>query len=186
MSKAVRSSKKTSGPKSLRTTLVTAALVVALGLTSVLLLIMAPAPLAPPAQSLVVPEDVALPLKAVYQTRKPIVPGRWKGILIHHSKTRRGDLLTLSQIGINAHFVVGNGDGCGNGEVQFGQQWQEQQAAAIGSNPRGNQIVICVVGDFDQSSPTSAQKQRLTELVRSLQAELKIPSEQVQALARNR
>jgi len=73
--------------------------------------------------------------------------------------------------------VIGNGDGCADGEIQIGQRWTQQLAAAVTpglDSIRPDCISICVVGDFDHARPTPTQERRLVELVSILQGRLKI------------
>ena len=158
-----------------------AALLGSLSLISLLLLALSPGPLP---SSLVMPVEQPLTADAfarVYQTHKP-VDGRWRSVFIHHSRTRRGDLTSLMKAGLADHFVIGNGQECGDGEIQWSDRWMDQQPARLGSQAlAGDQISICLVGDFDAAAPTPAQVQRVTELVRSLQKQLGIPAGSVVA-----
>ena len=80
------------------------------------------------------------------------------------------------------HFVIGNGHGCQDGEIQIGPRWNHQQPAAA---PPGVDhieptcISICIVGDFDHSMPTPIQFRRLTELVMTLQSQFRIGADKV-------
>jgi N-acetylmuramoyl-L-alanine amidase len=47
-----------------------------------------------------------------------------------------------------------------------------------------NTISICLVGDFDQSAPSSSQMTSLQQLVQTLQGRLSIPAESVLAFDR--
>ena len=80
------------------------------------------------------------------------------------------------------HFVIGNGDGCDDGEIQIGQRWNQQLSAlppAGASKIDDACISICMVGDFDQTVPTQTQIRRITQLVSALQGQLHIPQESV-------
>ena len=80
------------------------------------------------------------------------------------------------------HFVIGNGQGCQDGEIQISPRWNQQQSAAA---PPGvahiepDCISICLIGDFDHSMPTSMQLHRLAELVTTLQSQMRIPGQRV-------
>lgn len=173
-----RSSSGASSPsssKSRRTALVSASLVGSLVLTSVLLLLLAPAPLTAPPVGLVAPLEVPVRLDAIYDTPVKIQADRWRTIYVHHSKTRRGSLPSLLSGGLADHFIIGNGEEAGDGEIQFGQRWQYQQPAQLpGVNLPERAISICLVGDLDHQNPTPAQVKRLAELVRELQQNLRI------------
>ena len=151
-------------------------------LTSVLLLALAPAPLTVPPVGLVAPMEMPVRLDAIYDTPVKIQQERWRTIYVHHSKTRRGSLPSLESGGLADHFVIGNGEESGDGEIQFGQRWQYQQPAQLPAATFPERAIsICLVGDLDHTPPTAAQVKRLAELVRDLQLRLQIPRTAVQA-----
>ena len=159
-------------------------LISVLTLTSALLLALAPAPLTPDASSSLFAIDAPESMDVIFQTQASVRPGRWKYIYIHHSQTPAGNALTLGQQtnGVGDHFVIGNGDGCMDGEIQVSQRWNQQLAAlppAGASTVDPACISICVVGDFDSTVPTRTQVRRLTQLVNSLQGQLHIDSSKV-------
>src|SRR5581483_2390853 len=99
---------------------------------------------------------------------------------IHHSRSLASNSPSLSQANgeLNDHFVIGNGEGLSDGEVQMGQRWEQQHSAAAPTHTtqiNAQCISICVVGDFDQSRPTPTQMRRLSQLVSTLQAHYRIP-----------
>ena len=78
--------------------------------------------------------------------------------------------------------MIGNGDGCQDGEIQITQRWTQQDTPGdIPGLPRTqpNFISICLVGDFDLARPTAAQERRLVQLVNALQHRLDIPRSNV-------
>ena len=167
-----------------RKILVFSTLLGVLSMTCALLMALEPAPVAPDAaSSLFAVGDEPRSMDAVFVTKSPIAAGRWKYIYVHHSRTTSGSALTLGANvpgGVGDHFVIGNGDGCEDGEIQVTQRWNLQQA---GEPPAGVQkvepawgqsISICVVGDFDSHVPTPTQYRRLTQLVNALQGQLHI------------
>ena len=129
---------------------------------------------------------------AAFQTRVPIRPGRWQYVYVHQSKTPGGDAATLADAaaawGVSGpadHFVIGNGSGCGDGEVQFTPRWDEQRPAAppvAGASVRADCVSVCVVGDFDRLPPTAAQVRRLRGLLASLRGRLGVGEGQVVVL----
>ena len=147
--------------------------------TSVLLLSLQPAPLKPMMCNVLSAVDDVQSLELIFKTQVRVRAGRWKYIYIHQSKTGGGDAVSLSQgsEGLGDHFVIGNGDGCGDGEIQVGQRWN-QQAGAL--PPEGASAIdpacisICVIGDLDSAKPTAVQMRRLTQLVNVLQERCRI------------
>ena len=111
---------------------------------------------------------------------------RWKYIVIHHSASARGsaalfdryhrDVRHWDELGY--HFVIGNGNGAGDGQVEVGPRWIKQKHGAHCKtsdnfyNRHG--IGICLVGDFDGAPPTPAQMASLTQLVKFLLQECRI------------
>lgn len=155
--------------------------------TSALLLALAPAPLTPDAASSLFAVDAPNSMDAIFQTEVLSPPGRWKYVYIHHSRTPGGNAITLGQQtgGLTDHFVIGNGDGALDGEIQVGQRWNRQLSAnpphgATGIDP--NCISICVIGDFDRTVPTPMQIRRLAQLVGTLQGRYHIGGDKVMVM----
>ncbi len=171
-----------------RNVVVFTGLVGMLTLTSAVLMALAPAPLTPGAASSLFAVEDSSSINEIYQTKTPVlsatgeaIKGRWQYIYVHHSRTLSGDALTIGEqspvLGVSDHFVVGNGNGAGDGEIQVGQRWNRQIPAAppvAGSTIDPTCISICLVGDFDQTVPTATQLKRLTQLVSTLQSRLGI------------
>jgi hypothetical protein len=147
-------------------------------LTSALLMALAPAPLTPDATNSLFAIDAPASMEAVFQTRAPASSG-WTCIYVHHSKSAASDSPSLVGPGgeLDDHFVIGNGNGLADGEIQLGQRWDRQRPAAApvsGTRIDPTCISICVVGDFDQNRPTPLQIRRLSRLVSTLQARYRI------------
>jgi hypothetical protein len=167
-----------------RRVIVLSTLITVLTLTSALLLALAPAPLTADASSSLFAIDAPISMDAIFQTDSPVRTARWKYIYVHHSRTTSGNAMTLARSadGVGDHFVIGNGDGCMDGEIQIGQRWNKQLSALP---PAGAQeidkdcISICLVGDFDRSVPTPTQLRRLQQLTAALQSRLRISGKNV-------
>lgn len=178
-------------------------LVGVLTLTGVLLMATRSAPLAPDASRSLLAASGPANMEAVFDTKVPVKQGRWKRVFIHHSQSPSGSAATLAEAaaatsaggaaGPADHFVIGNGDGCGDGEIQLGQRWNQQRPAGAiggwGANGRSGPpttakvesdcITICLIGDFDRAFPTPAQMERLGQLVTMLQGRLGITKDAV-------
>ena len=159
-------------------------------LASGLLKVLSTQPLAPgAADSLSAVEPSRL-----FDTSTPIPDGHWRYIYIHHSRTPAGNSNTLAGTGTGPdgglpdHFVIGNGDGCGDGEVQVAVRWKRQQppgrlpGLAADERLSDDCVSICLIGDFDHARPTPTQVLRLTQLVQALQDRLDIPADRVRWL----
>lgn len=171
-----------------RTLIVLGALVGAMTVASTLLLALERAQLrALPLHSL---EGADGHASKLFNTNAPVDPMRWQRIEVRYSGTRRGSANMIHMMhrrlgisGLGYHFVIGNGDGLGDGEIQIGYRWKEQVEAALPS-PEGpatspRTISICIVGRAGESRPTARQLTELVWLTRQLQQRLKIPAEQI-------
>jgi len=71
---------------------------------------------------------------------------------------------------INCHFVICNGLGGDDGQIQVSIKWQRQWSAISGQTWYGNEqtIRICVIADGKAASPTDAQIKRVESLVEGL------------------
>lgn len=125
---------------------------------------------------------------------------RWRGIIVHHSATssgnasefnalhqRRKDRNGEAWLGLGYHFVINNGHGGADGQVEVGFRWQKQMTGAH-CRPRScthnywneHTIGICLVGNFEHTRPTQAQYNSLAKLIRFLQERYTIPPGAIQ------
>ncbi len=122
--------------------------------------------------------------------RPKVPPGRWKEIVIHHSATHAGTLSAMDRYhrnvrhmenGLAYHFVIGSGQGLGNGEIGIGTRWTRQLSGGHVISEVQNQVSlgICLVGNFDKEKPTAKQMDALRALVRALLVRCKLPSSAV-------
>jgi hypothetical protein len=150
-----------------------------LSLTSALLMALAPAPLVPDAATSLFAVDEPRSMDVIFETKAPLIAGRWKYVYIHHTQTPAGNAMTLGHAtdGMGDHFLIGNGDGLLDGEIQIGQRWNQQQVALPPGGAKAIDaacISIGLVGDFDKTVPTPTQLRRLSQLVGALQGELHV------------
>ena len=108
--------------------------------------------------------------------RAPVRKGRWKYIVVHNSGTREGNARVFDiyhrrvrhmQNGLAYHFVIGDGHGSGDGQIEIGDRWTRQINGGHVASDYLNDIAlgICLVGDFNRDQPTKAQVGALEELV---------------------
>ena len=147
--------------------------------TSLLLPALAPAPLKPDATASLFALDNPSSMDVIFETTNPVAEGRWKYIYVHHSQTSSGNAATLGSRpdGLADHFVIGNGAGCVDGEIQVGHRWATQLAPGNTTprmSVRPDCISVCLVGDFNRGAPTPTQRLRLSQLVATLQGRLGI------------
>jgi len=122
----------------------------------------------------------------------PGVEKKWTAIIIHHSATAKGNAAIFDKWhregnhweGVGYDFVVGNGSNSGDGQVEPTFRWRRQKTGAHCGGTPGNWanrdgVGICLVGNFDKTTPTAAQMRSLAKLVRFLQQRYKIPNSRI-------
>jgi len=116
-------------------------------------------------------------LRDALATDPQAAPGEWRYIVIHHSGTPGGSAQSFDQNHrergwrcLGYHFVVGNGNGQGDGLIVAGPRWYSQEAGAHANSNEYNVhgIGICLVGNMDEQPPTSAQWAATRALVMEL------------------
>lgn len=147
--------------------------------------------------------------RSIAPRQASIEPGHWKAIVIHHSGSVAGSPESISRqhvdrglAGLGHHFVIGNGNGMGDGAVHVGYRWDRQLPGAhLGSEAlrapssavsawtrpvglsseelRHASVSVCLVGHGDRREFTPRQERELLDLVKRLQSELGIPAESV-------
>jgi len=133
----------------------------------------------PPRRSEGVPPDadLARTIRQRVCSGVDIQPGRWRSVVIHHSATLGGNAARFDDYhrferhwegGLGYHFVIGNGNGSDDGEVEVGHRWLRQETGAHVRDHNVGAVGICLVGDFETHLPTDRQMQALTCLVRCL------------------
>jgi hypothetical protein len=180
-----QSKSKASAPSARRRVVVLVALVGVLTFTSALLLAIAPAPLTSQTTASLLAVDSPQSFDELFEsTSVPIEGHKWNYIYIHHSASPSGNATTLAgnDSMLADHFVIGNGDGCADGEIQIGLRWKQQLPP--GRTPGMEHIdsgciSICLVGDFNQTRPTPTQQRQLVQLVTALQNRLHVSSDRV-------
>ena len=111
--------------------------------------------------------------------KSPVSPHRWKYIVIHHSGVDEGTLKSIDRYhreerhmenGLAYHFLIGNGNGLGDGEIAVGNRWKEQLDGGHLRSEEQNKIAlgICLIGNFDNTKPTGKQLASLENLIRAL------------------
>jgi len=116
---------------------------------------------------------------------------RWSGIVIHHLGEPFGtpesihrQHLSWGYQGLGYHFLVGNGNGLGDGQVHVGYRWLEQLAGAhvvgdAGQTHNERSIGICLIGNGDRQVFSGRQMKHLTRLVQRLQRDFNIDADAV-------
>ena len=125
----------------------------------------------------------------IFQIAQPLDRQRWQSIVIHHLGLPAGDAESVNRMhlaygyrGMGYHFLIGNGNGLGDGIIQVGYRWNEQKPGAhvarVAENSQYHNehaIGICLIGNGNRRPFTDQQMRSLVQLVRRLQGELGIP-----------
>lgn len=176
-----------------RTLIVLASLVGAMTIASALLLALEPRPSMPTNEpiKLIGVGGAPDPASILFDTTTPITRNRWSKIVVHFSGSMRGSATTLNlahtRLGIDGlgyHFVIDNGQGGPDGQIEIGFRWRRQLIGAHSVGPNSEEINkqaigICLIGDSDHAAPSDAQIRELAWLVRQLQQRFEIPAHQV-------
>ena len=113
-------------------------------------------------------------------------PNRWSHIVIHHSAGNYGTIEFLQEVhrerqggdpvdAIPYHYVIGNGNGLGMGEIA--SDWR-QEFDIWGTHLSANNMLknflglgICLIGNFDEHNVPAPQFEALVSLTKSLMNE---------------
>jgi hypothetical protein len=108
---------------------------------------------------------------------------RWNCIEIYYSNTKAGNIEQLASLSglsspedINYHFVICNGLGADDGQIQPTEKWQKQWSIVPGQTWYGSSqtIRICVIADDKTIRPTNLQINRVEALVEALSRKFNI------------
>lgn len=115
----------------------------------------------------------------------------WKYIVIHHSASPSGNAKVFDRAHrargydeLGYHFVITNGNGGADGNVEVGGRWRIQKWGSHTGRTPGNEynnygIGICLVGNFDSQMPSDSQLDALADLAGFLMKRFDIPSESI-------
>lgn len=156
------------------------------------------APVTPPPQvgRLPQPRPPITPAVGGNPWKPATTPRGWKYIVLHHTATGTGSVDSIHAdhvkkkdkngnhwLGIGYHFVIGNGHGMTDGDIEPTFRWRTQiQGAHAGSSDKEYNEVgigICLVGNFENEPPTPAQIQSTKLLVQTLRREYGIAADHV-------
>jgi hypothetical protein len=97
----------------------------------------------------------------------------FRSIVLHHSATHAGSAAAFDRNhrarlgGLAYHFIIGNGSGSADGEVETGYRWRDQLPGPHTKNLDVNNasIAICIVGDLQAAPPSRKQLAALLGLL---------------------
>lgn len=120
----------------------------------------------------------------------------WKYIVLHHSANASGGIDQIDQQhrkvlgydGCGYHFVIGNGTGSEDGQIEVAQRWVNQKHGVHCRNAKNAEIDeygigVCFVGDLDREPPTPRQLAAARELVAYLASRYNIAPARVETHA---
>ena len=128
------------------------------------------------------------PVEEMISSRAVQSPDRWSCIEIYYSGTKAGNIEQLAALSglagpedINCHFVICNGLGGGDGQIQPTEKWQRQWSVIPGRtwNGSGQTICVCVIADGQTTHPTDFQTKRIEALVEGLCRNFNIEPESI-------
>ncbi len=139
------------------------------------------------------PKSSSIPKDVLTKIDRPRVRrGRWKHIVIHHSGDNTNSIKGMEHYhrrvrrmenGLAYHFVIGNGVNTGDGKIYIGDRWSRQIRGGHVASTALNEIAIgiCLVGNFDKSTPTLKQRSSLRTLVYKLRQRTAISHKEVRS-----
>ena len=110
-------------------------------------------------------------------------PNRWNCVEIFYSGTKGGNIDQLASLNglsgpeeINCHFIVCNGLGATDGQIQTTEKWKRQWSAIPGQNWYGTAqtIRICLVANSKNAKSTDYQIRRTEALLETLHRKFNI------------
>ena len=128
------------------------------------------------------------PIERIVSSRANQSANRWNRIEICYSGTKTGNIKHLaSQAGlanpddVNFHFVICNGSGAADGQIQVTEKWQKQESIISDQRKQHSDktIRICVISDGETILPTDFQLKRKEALVEGLLRKFNISPESI-------
>ncbi len=120
----------------------------------------------------------------------------WRYVVLHQSATDTGNYdeidaehrRILGFDGCGYHFVIGNGTGSGDGQIEVAQRWVNQKHGVHCQNARKAEIDeygigICLIGDFEKAPPTPKQIAAAKLLIAYLSEHYRIADERIETHA---
>jgi hypothetical protein len=117
------------------------------------------------------------PIQGAVNSRVAQAPGRWECVEVYYSGTKAGNIDQLASLSgvassddINCHFVICNGLGASEGQIQTTEKWQKQWSVIPDHTWYGSSrtVRVCVVADGKTVRPTDSQIKRAEALVDTL------------------
>ena len=113
---------------------------------------------------------------------------QWANVQIYYSNSVEGNVEfvaksagSTSKDDANMHFLICNGQGGKDGQIQTTRRWQKQIPCLADRDWRGDiqTIRVCVISDGIESQPTDCQIKRVDTLVSAICAKYKISASRI-------
>ena len=124
----------------------------------------------------------------IIEAQVPLMAGRWSNVEVYYSRTAGGNIGQLASMSglvstkdVNFHFVIYNGKGGIDGQIETTNRWLNQLSCL----PTGSMLTntgtirICIVGDAPAASATDSQIKRTSAIVEQLARAFKIHPENI-------
>jgi len=122
------------------------------------------------------------------ETYEPPSSDRWQRIEVFYSNTAGGNIAQIASLSglkesedLNLHFLVCNGSGGQDGQIQTSEKWRRQWSCVPGGRWYGSSktIRVCLVADGEKKLPSEFQIKRTGMLLETLCRKFNVPAEQV-------
>ncbi len=122
------------------------------------------------------------------ETYGPVSPNRWQCVEVFYSNTTGGNIGQIASLNglrdsedVNLHFLICNGYGGQDGQIQTSQKWMRQWSCVPGGNWYGSSktIRVCLIADGGTNLPSEFQIKRTNLLLEALCIKFSIPADQV-------
>jgi hypothetical protein len=113
---------------------------------------------------------------------------RWQSIEVFYSKTAGGNLEQVASLNgirnsedLNLHFLICNGRGGQDGQIQASERWKRQWSCVPGGRWYGGSrtIRVCLIADGALVPPSEFQIKRTNLLLETLCIKFNIPADEV-------
>lgn len=155
---------------------VLASLVASMTIGAGVLLVLGQRPLPAGAFSLASYSDLG-PVELAVNDCRSSRPGRWQRLEVFYSRTAAGNVEQIAALrglesseDVNFHFLVCNGRGGEDGQIQTTARWSKQWSCVPGGSWYGSNetVRVCVIADDAAAGATDCQMKRTAELVEVL------------------
>jgi len=128
------------------------------------------------------------PIQEAISSHVVQAPGRWECIEVYYSGTKAGNIEQLASLSglagsddINCHFVVCNGLGGSDGQIQTTEKWQKQWSVIPDHTWYGSSrtIRVCLVADGKGVRSSDSQIKRAEALVEALSMKFNVPATKI-------